>query len=405
MEGSLVAYKVFTNGSVLNASEMNEYLMNQSVITFSNSTARGSAITTPVEGMITYLEDTQTYESWDGAAWVAFGGGGAGTGNAIINGAFEINQRNFTSTTVFTHTFDRWLNTVNDGTVTASAQTFTPGSAPISGYEARNFLRTITTGQTAADAYALANQRIEDVRTFAGETVTLSFFAKAGSGTPKMAVSLEQNFGTGGSPSSAVSTHGGQVTLSTSWARYSVTISVPSIAGKTLGTNNNSMLTAALWFSAGTDFNSETGSLGIQSNTFDIWGVQLEAGSEATPFKRNANSLQGELAACQRYYFRNSTGFGTHALGYATSTTSARYIVYLPVTMRTTPTSLEYAGIQSGDLASYNQTITSLVLTQPSTSVLRLDATVASGQTAFRPQAIFNPTSAITNFLAFNAEL
>jgi hypothetical protein len=70
MEGSLVAYKVFTNGSVLNASEMNEYLMNQSVITFSNSTARGSAITTPVEGMITYLEDTQTYESWDGAAWI-----------------------------------------------------------------------------------------------------------------------------------------------------------------------------------------------------------------------------------------------------------------------------------------------------------------------------------------------
>jgi hypothetical protein len=84
MEGSLVAYKVFTNGSVLNASEMNEYLMNQSVITFSNSTARGSAITTPVEGMITYLEDTQTYESWDGAAWVAFGGGGGGGDFTLI---------------------------------------------------------------------------------------------------------------------------------------------------------------------------------------------------------------------------------------------------------------------------------------------------------------------------------
>jgi hypothetical protein len=70
MEGSLVAYKVFTNGSVLNASEMNEYLMNQAVITFSNSTARSSAITSPVEGMVTYLEDSQTLETFNGTSWI-----------------------------------------------------------------------------------------------------------------------------------------------------------------------------------------------------------------------------------------------------------------------------------------------------------------------------------------------
>ena len=66
-----MAYKVFTNGSVLNASEVNDNLMNQAVITFSNSTARGSAITTPVEGMLTYLEDTNAYEFWNGTAWTA----------------------------------------------------------------------------------------------------------------------------------------------------------------------------------------------------------------------------------------------------------------------------------------------------------------------------------------------
>ncbi len=76
MEGSLVAYKVFTNGSVLNASEINDNLMNQSVMVFSNSTARTAAIASPIEGMITYLEDTAAYESYDGAAWVAFGAGG-----------------------------------------------------------------------------------------------------------------------------------------------------------------------------------------------------------------------------------------------------------------------------------------------------------------------------------------
>jgi hypothetical protein len=70
MEGSLVAYKVFTNGSVLNGSEINDNLMNQAVITFTNSTARASAITSPLEGQITYLEDVDRYESYSGTAWV-----------------------------------------------------------------------------------------------------------------------------------------------------------------------------------------------------------------------------------------------------------------------------------------------------------------------------------------------
>jgi hypothetical protein len=77
MEGSLVAYKVFTNGSVLNASEINDNLMNQSVMVFSNSTARSAALTSPLAGMVTFLEDTSSYESYDGAAWIGFGGGGS----------------------------------------------------------------------------------------------------------------------------------------------------------------------------------------------------------------------------------------------------------------------------------------------------------------------------------------
>lgn len=70
MEGSLVAYKVFSNGSVLNASEINDNLMNQSVMVFSNSTARAAALTSPVEGMLTWLEDVNRYENYNGSAWV-----------------------------------------------------------------------------------------------------------------------------------------------------------------------------------------------------------------------------------------------------------------------------------------------------------------------------------------------
>jgi hypothetical protein len=69
MEGSLVAYKVFTNGSTLQASEVNENLMQQSVATFSNAAARTAAITSPVEGQMTYLEDVDLISIYESGAW------------------------------------------------------------------------------------------------------------------------------------------------------------------------------------------------------------------------------------------------------------------------------------------------------------------------------------------------
>jgi hypothetical protein len=272
-----------------------------------------------------------------------------GSGNAIINGAFEINQRNFTSTTTYgAFGFDRWVLTGFDGTSTYSSQAFTLGSAPVSGYEAANFARIISTGQTLTTARTSLTQAIENVRTLAGQTVTVSFFAKAATGTPSVAVELNQSFGTGGSPSGGVATLVGKVALSTSFERYSVTATLPSIAGKTIGTNLNSQVQLNLFLSAGSNLNARTGSLGIQSNTFDIWGVQVEAGSVATPFKRNANSLQGELAACQRYYFRSSASgaFTYFGLAYTSSATVGDATIQLPVTMRVPPTSVE-----SGNLA------------------------------------------------------
>jgi hypothetical protein len=104
MEGSLVAYKVFTNGSVLNASEINDNLMNQSIIVFSNEAARTAAIASPIEGMVTYLEDTSSYESYDGAAWIGFGGG-SGILQVVSTAkvdAFTTNSSTFTTVTGLT---------------------------------------------------------------------------------------------------------------------------------------------------------------------------------------------------------------------------------------------------------------------------------------------------------------
>jgi hypothetical protein len=321
--------------------------------------------------------------------------------NAIINGAFEINQRNFTSTTSSdVYHFDRWKNVGIDGTTTTSAQTFTPGAAPVAGYEAANYCRIVTTGQTLASAASRINQNIEDVRTFAGQTVTLSFFAKAASGTPKIALEFDQQFGAGGS--TRVTTYAGQVTLSTSWTRYSVTVLIPSLSSKTVG--SGSFLGTNFWVSAGSDLNARTGSLGIQSNTFDIWGVQLEPGTVANDFRRNANSLQGELAACQRYYFRPAgitSGF-IAGRGNASSTTQAVIAFGLPTTMRTIPASVDFANIALFDDINVHL-ITSMTINTGSTNTNAvLVPLVASGLTQFRS---YNIIAQGVGFVGISAEL
>ena len=262
--------------------------------------------------------------------------------NKIINGDFTINQRAFTSTTTSAaYGFDRWFFIGVDGTVTYSAQTFTPGAAPVAGYEGTNFARIVSSGQTLASAQARLRQQIEDVRTFAGQTVTMSFWAKASSGTPYVTAAYGQGFGTGGS--SGVFGYATKQTITTSWARYSFTMAIPSISGKTIGPSSS--LGVSVWTSAGSDLNSFTDSLGIQNTTIDIWGVQVEAGNVATPFQTATGTIQGELAACQRYYYRIAPTAG-NKLGIAMidSTTVAINKTYFPVTMRIAPSALEQTG-------------------------------------------------------------
>lgn len=69
-------YTTFTDGQVLTANQVNTYLMEQAVMNFANSTARTSALTTPSEGMVTYLRDTNKVEFYDGSAWNNLGGAG-----------------------------------------------------------------------------------------------------------------------------------------------------------------------------------------------------------------------------------------------------------------------------------------------------------------------------------------
>lgn len=403
--------KVFTAGDILTASQVNGYLMDQAVMAFPDSASRGSAVAVPTNGMMSYLQNTNTVEAYrtSGSAIAGWEPVSPGFGNKIINGDFDVNQRGFSSTTTNgVYGFDRWLLIrAGDGTTTYSAQTFTPGTAPVAGYEAENFARLVTTGQTSAAVVSVLTQPIEDVRTLANSTATISFWAKAASGTPKVSVVWDQNFGSGGSPSSTVSTFAGQVTISTSWARYSVTVEVPSISGKTVGTaENSSFVNLGLYVSAGSNFNAGTGSLGIQTGTFDFWGVQVERGATVSPFRTAAGTKQGEYAACQRYYASMTVGGYATALfmGFAFSTTAGLFTAQLPTRMRKEPTLVLSAvsNFRTASAAGVNTTLTALALNSSSPMSARLGFTVASGLTA--GQGAFLEMTGTSSGLAFNAE-
>jgi hypothetical protein len=62
--------KTFTAGETLTASDVNSYLMDQTVMVFGGTAARSSAVPTPSEGMISYQTDTDAIEAYDGSAWV-----------------------------------------------------------------------------------------------------------------------------------------------------------------------------------------------------------------------------------------------------------------------------------------------------------------------------------------------
>jgi hypothetical protein len=341
------------------------------------------------------------------------GNDGALSPNYILNGAFEINQRAFTSSNASGNAYmmDRFYHT-NAGSqpATFSLQQFDPGTL-VGGLQPKQHLRVVTTGQSGSDVNTLVRQPIEDVTLLAGQTITISFYAKAASGTPKIAISGDQQFGTGGSPSTRVRDHIGQVTLSTSWERKSLTYTVPSISGKTLGTNpNTSNWTLFMYFSAGSNEDTFNGSLGIQSNTFDVWGLQIEAGSVATPFRRNAPSIQAELAACQRYYFRNTpeTLYGVVGFGIAGSTTTASISVVSPVPLRVPATSLDYSNLLLGDATNLSATIGSANLSLNTFTTNRfitdLSLSGLSGLTQFRPYRLQSSNSA-TGFIGISAEL
>jgi hypothetical protein len=246
--------------------------------------------------------------------------------NAIINGDFNIWQRGTSFTSVNgNYSADRFISSTNK-TVTISRQSFTAGTAPVSGYESTYFLRM---AQSASGSFYALQQRVEDVRVFAGQTVTLSFWAKANATVANKA-GIVQNFGSGGSAS--VDNYSSSFNITTSWARYTYTVTLGSMSGKTIGTNSYLMVQPILTENS-------------TAHDIDLWGVQLEIGSTATTFQTATGTLAGELGLCQRYL---PSIYGGSYAGYAYATNSILYAIPFPVKARVAPTGITVTGTWTG---------------------------------------------------------
>jgi len=262
-------------------------------------------------------------------------GGAISLRNYVINGNMGIFQRGATAVTTAGAYGppDRWRNDAIGNTFSTTQGSFVSGDTLYDTGGAQYFTQIAVTSVANAANNTVISQFIEDVRLLAGKTVTVSFWAKAASGTPSIGLEIAQNFGTGGSPSSNVFGTGQAQALTTTWTQYSKTFTVPSINGKTIGTTANTSYTFLnFWLDAGTNFNTRSGSIGQASKTVSIAQVQLEVGPVATPFEQRPYGM--ELALCQRYY-----QIVTHGMS-ANVTTANSYVsvVASKVELRATPT-------------------------------------------------------------------
>jgi hypothetical protein len=341
-----LGFKTFTTGEVLTAADTNGYLM-QGVLVFASAAARDAAITSPQEGQCCYLKDTDAVLTYSGAAWVGFddsnaiqnsivdakgdlvaasgadtparlavGNNGetlvadsaATTGlrysatpsasNPVLNSAMQVWQRgtSFAVSGSASYTADRWqaVSAAYTAGLTVSRQTTSDTTnLPNIQYCARV---QRDSGNTSTAARNL-QQNFESVNSipFAGKTVTLSFYARAGANYSAASSALgvqwvwgtgtdQNNYLTGFTGGTNVSATLG-VTLTTTWQRFTLTGTIGATA---------TQICTLFYFSG-------VGTAGV-NDYFEVTGVQMDIGSVALPFRTYAATIQGELAACQRYY-------------------------------------------------------------------------------------------------------
>ena len=318
--------------------------------------------------------------------------------NILQNGNYDIWQRGTTSAAIAYGTYlaDRW-KVLNDGTgqnSTYSQNTSVPNAGSL--YSAK--VQQLTSSATSVQEYNLS-QIFEASNTYqlCGKTVTLSFWYRSNkTGSHYARIYCVQ---TGGTDVTTAFT----VSAANTWEYKTITFA--SFAGVT------AISTAATANGGGVQIGINTyagaSPMTIAANDFfQIAQVQLEAGSVATNFTRCGGTIQGELAACQRYYYRTTVfeAYGPIAYGYGSSGTVGKVGMNTTVTMRIKPSAIDYSAVRCDDSSGINITLTSITIGFASGNIMTLLCNASSGFTANRPVVLLSDGSS-SSYVGLSSEL
>jgi hypothetical protein len=340
--------------------------------------------------------------------------------NRTINGDMRIDQRNNGASVTVTGGFnqyivDRFLARTN-GTNTAQRSTTAPAGFT------NSLLFTAGTGAAPAstDVNTLS-QRIEGFNiadlawgTASAVSVTMSFWVRT---------SLTGTFAfrIGNGSRSYVATY----TVNSANTFEYKTVVIPGDTSGTWATDNSVGMFLNWDLGSGSNLNAASANTWVATDslrvagsvnliatsgaTFFITGVQLEAGSVATPFERRPFGT--ELALCQRYYFRitPAASFVMYGAGFVATSTTASCSISYPTSMRVAPT-LQTSETASNYIVIHGSTTTTCSTVpeipngnQVGTDTARVSVTVASGLTV--GQGCLISSNSTQGFLAFASEL
>jgi hypothetical protein len=323
--------------------------------------------------------------------------------NFVINGGMDLWQRGVSGTANSFgagagYNADRWQNYSPNALTVSRQATNDTTNLPNIQYCARvqrNSGQTSTSQVYHAQTFESSNSI-----PFAGKTVTISFYARAGANYSAASNGLIVEVGTGTGTDQSVFGFSGRLTpiaftstLTTTWQRFTATGVVSSSA---------TQVGLAIYY-------TPTGTAGA-NDWFEVTGVQLELGSVATPFARAGGSIGGELALCQRYYVRytqdGSVGTYFPDVTFGINSSLAISNFHFPVTMRIPPVTADWSGgviFDFTNAASFAVTgISGNQLTRNNAGIL---ISVASGLTAYRPYWFSGNGVVTTAFIGFSAEL
>ena len=299
------------------------------VRTFADATARSAAIPSPTEGTVTWLNDSNSLQVYDGSIWTA--AGGVSSNNVIINGGMDIAQRGTSFTTgsgggarfygsdrFYTINY-QWTSGSNI-TIANDTSVFPAGTGIYNSYRVSTGATGLTFG-SGGIGYIKTFIEGSDVESLYGKTATLSFYVRSNI-VGVYNLFLENGTWESGPTTNRAFSPTYTINVANTWERKVIVLDMANaVSAGTWNTTNGIGLgiswmlgahadrTGSSYNSGWTTYSAATpqSNLATQfmtnaNSNFYLTGVQLEVGPVATPFKRNAPTIQAELAACQRYY-------------------------------------------------------------------------------------------------------